>query len=133
MRKTVSGENRKLLSTDQSGQTIDCGDTGTDIITRIFTGDRSQTVDRVADTVEGTSQDLFGKTDLHRVTGQTGVGVVEGHIVGTLENLDHGFVLVDLYNSSQFLFFPVDGKFYNLFICCIFDTLQNYQRTIDFT
>ena len=65
--------------------------------------------------------------------GQTGVGVVERHIVGSLKNLDHSFVLIDLHDSSQFLFFSVDGKFYNLFICCIFDTLQNYQRTIDFT
>ena len=40
VRKTVSGENRKLLSTDQGGQTIDGGDAGTDIVTRIFTGDR---------------------------------------------------------------------------------------------
>ena len=40
MGKTVSGENRKLLSADQSCQTVDGGDAGTDIVTRIFTGDR---------------------------------------------------------------------------------------------
>ena len=62
--------------------------------------------------------------------GQTGVGVIERHIVGSLKNLDHSFVFVDFYDPSQFLFFSIDGKFY---ICCIFDTLQNYQRTIDFT
>ena len=65
--------------------------------------------------------------------GQTGVGVVERHIVGSLKNLDHSFVLIDLHDSSQFLFFSIDGKFYDFLICCIFYSLQNYQRTIDFT
>ena len=40
MGKTVSGENRKLLSADQGCQTVDGGDAGTDIVTRIFTGNR---------------------------------------------------------------------------------------------
>ena len=34
------GENRKLLSADQGCQTVDGGDAGADIVTRIFTGDR---------------------------------------------------------------------------------------------
>ena len=35
--KTVSGKNRKLLSSNQCGQTVDCRDTGADIVSRIFT------------------------------------------------------------------------------------------------
>ena len=38
MGKTVSGENGQLLSADQSGQTIDGGNTGPDIVSRILSG-----------------------------------------------------------------------------------------------
>ena len=74
MRQTVSGEDRKLLSADQSGQTIDRGNAGTDVVTRILTGNRvqrqtvyidvrfridiTQTVDRLSDTIEGTAEDV---------------------------------------------------------------------------
>ena len=40
MRQTVSGENRQLLSADQGRQTIDRRNTGTDIVTGIFSGYR---------------------------------------------------------------------------------------------
>ena len=42
VRKTVSGENRKLLSTDQGGQTVNGGDTGVDVVSWILTGNRIQ-------------------------------------------------------------------------------------------
>ena len=74
MWQTISGENRKLLSADQSGQTIDRGNTGTNVVTRIFTGNRvqrqtvyidvcfridiTQTIDRLSDTIEGTAEDV---------------------------------------------------------------------------
>ena len=38
--KSVSGEDRELLSADQGHQTVNGGDTGTDVVTRIFTGHR---------------------------------------------------------------------------------------------
>ena len=92
VRKSVSGEDRKLLTTDQGGQTVNCRNTGMDIVSWIFTGNRVQrqavdvsvlpqrkigpsTVDRFSDTVEGTSKDFRGKSDLHRMSGQTGMGI----------------------------------------------------------
>ncbi len=42
MWKSVSGEDRQLLSADQCGQSVDGGDTGTDIVSRIFTANRVQ-------------------------------------------------------------------------------------------
>ena len=38
--KSVSGKDRELLSADQGHQTVNGGDTGTDVVTRIFTGHR---------------------------------------------------------------------------------------------
>ncbi len=77
MGKSVSGEDRQLLTADQSSQSVDGRDTGTDIVSRVFTGyrvqrqavdiqtalclDLSQSVDGLSDTVEGTSQDISGK------------------------------------------------------------------------
>ncbi len=74
MWKTVSGKDRQLLAADQGGQSVDGGDTGVDIVSWIFTCYRIQrktvdiqadlrcdiakTVNRLADTVKGTSQDL---------------------------------------------------------------------------
>ena len=40
MGQTVAGENRQLLSSNQGGQTVDRGKSGTDIVTRILTGNR---------------------------------------------------------------------------------------------
>ena len=95
VRKSVSGENRQLLSTNQGGQTVDCRDTGMDIVSWVFTGNRvqrqavdvssylcvnrSHAVDRFSDTVKGTSQDFLGKSDLHRMSGQTGMGIGKRH------------------------------------------------------
>ena len=42
MGQTVSGKDRKLLSTNQSSQTVDSGKSGTDVVTRILTGYRIQ-------------------------------------------------------------------------------------------
>ena len=35
--KTISGKDWKLLSSDQGGQSVDCGNTGVDIVSGIFT------------------------------------------------------------------------------------------------
>ena len=40
MRKSVSGKDRQLLSPDQGHQTVNGRNSGTDIISRIFTGHR---------------------------------------------------------------------------------------------
>ena len=67
------------------------------------------------------------------MSGQTGMRIVQRHIVGAFENLNNGFIFIDFYDTSQFLFFAVYCKFHNLFVCGIFYALQNHQRTIDFT
>ena len=38
--KSVSGEDRKLLTADQGHQSIDGGNSGADVVSRIFTGNR---------------------------------------------------------------------------------------------
>ena len=74
MRKSIAGKDRQLLSTDQSGQTINCRNTCTDIVTRIFTAYRiqrqtidislirrkqwSQSIDRYSDSVKCSSQHI---------------------------------------------------------------------------
>ena len=40
VRKTISRENRKFLSSDQCGKSVNGGDTGSDIVSRIFAGYR---------------------------------------------------------------------------------------------
>ena len=40
--KTISGKNRKLLTTDQRGQSVNRGDTGVDIVSWVFAGYRVQ-------------------------------------------------------------------------------------------
>ena len=66
-----------------------------DIVSWVFTGNRvqrqavdvssylcvnrSHAVDRFSDTVKGTSQDFLGKSDLHRMSGQTGMGIGKRH------------------------------------------------------
>ncbi len=42
VRKTISGKDRKLLSSNQGGQSVDCGNTGVDIVSWIFTCYRVQ-------------------------------------------------------------------------------------------
>ena len=40
VRKSISGENRKLLSTNQSCQSVDRGNSGADIVSWVFSADR---------------------------------------------------------------------------------------------
>ena len=40
VRKSISGENRKLLSADQSCQSVDRGNSGADIVSWVFSADR---------------------------------------------------------------------------------------------
>ena len=74
MWKTISGKDWKFLTTDQSSQTINCRNTGIDIVSWIFSRDRIQrktvdikvnlrsyrteSVDRLTNTVEGTAEDF---------------------------------------------------------------------------
>ena len=149
VRKSVSGEDRQLLATNQGSQTVDCRNTGMDIVSWVFTGNRvqrqavdvssylcvnrSHAVDRFSDTVESTSKDFFGKSDLHRMSGQTGMGIGKRHARGSLKYLNNGFVFVYSNDTSQFFLIAVYGKFYDFLVGSIFYTFQNNQRAIDLT
>ena len=67
------------------------------------------------------------------MSGQTGMGIGKRHARSSLKYLNNGFVFVYSNDTSQFFLIAVYGKFYDFLICCIFYSLQNYQRTIDFT
>ena len=149
VRKSVSGEDWQLLATNQGSQTVDCRNTGMDIVSWVFTGNRvqrqavdvssylcvnwSHAVDRFSDTVEGTSKDFFGKSDLHRMSGQTGMGIGKRHARSSLKYLNNGFVFVYSNDTSQFFLIAVYGKFYDFLVGSIFYTFQNNQRAIDLT
>ena len=149
MWKTVSGENRKLLSTNQGGQTINCRNTGIDVVTRILTGNRvqrqtidvqaylrcdlAQPIDWLSNTVKGTSQDLRGKPDLHRMSGKTCVCIAEGHIVSSLKNLDNGLVLIDFHDTADLLSAVLHVEFHDLLVRCVFYTLKDNKRAVYFT
>ena len=146
MRETVSGKYWKFLTTNQSSQTIDRGDSCVDIVSRVFTfhriqrksvdikaylrSDLAQTVDRLSDTIEGTSEDLLGKTDLHWMPCKACVCIAQGHVVCSLKNLDNSFVLIDFYDTADLLCSVIHVKFYDLFIGCVFYPFQNYQRAV---
>ena len=90
--KAVAGEDRKLLAPDQRSKAVDCRDSGTDIISRIFSCNRierlsvhipsqigyniPQTVDRLSDSVKRPAENVRGERNLHRPSGQPGVSVV---------------------------------------------------------
>ena len=110
MGQTISREDRKLLSADQSGQSVDGRNTCADIVSGILTHDRiqrkavninlnlrhhrPQTVDDLSDTVKGTAQNILRKLDLHGVTGQPGMSIHQGHTVCALEYLNHCFIFI---------------------------------------
>ena len=149
MRKTVSRENRKLLSTNQGGQTINCGNTGIDVVTRILTGNRVQwqsidvqadlrcdltkTIDRLSNTVKGTSQDFRGKPDFHRMTTKTCMSVSKGHIICTLENLNYCFIFVYFNDTAKLFGTVIHTEGDDFLIGSVFNAFQNYKRAVYFT
>ena len=149
MRKTVSGKDRQLLAADQGGQSVDGGDAGVDIVSRIFTGyrvqrksvdiqadfrcDLAKSVNGLADTVKGTSQDLRGKPDLHRMSGKTCVCIAEGHIISSLKNLDNSLVFIDFHDTADLLCAVFHVEFHDLLVRCVFDTLKDNKRAVYFT
>ena len=149
MWKTVSGENRKLLSTNQGGQTINCRNTGIDVVTRILTGNRVQrqsvdvqadlrcdltkTIDRLSNTVKGTSQDFRGKPDFHRMTTKTCMSVSKGHIICTLENLNYCFIFVYFNNTAKLFGTVIHTEGDDFLIGSVFNAFQNYKRAVYFT
>ena len=149
MRKTVSRENRKLLSTDQGGQTINCGNTGIDVVTRILTSNRVQwqsidvqadlrcdlteTIDRLSNTVKGTSQDFRGKPDFHRMTTKTCMSVSKGHIICTLENLNYCFIFVYFNNTAKLFGTVIHTEGDDFLVGSVFNAFQNYKRAVYFT
>ena len=110
MRKSVSGEDRQLLTADQGGQSVDCRNSGADIVSRVFPhdriqrksidipfqlcNDRTQIIDRLSDSIKCPSQHIRGERNLHRMSGQFGVCVLQRHALRSFKDLDHRFVFI---------------------------------------
>ena len=58
--------------------------------------------------------------------------IFEGHIVGSLKNLDHSLVFVYFHNTADFARAVIHAEFYDFFIGSVFYALQDYKRTVDF-
>ena len=65
------------------------------------------------------------------MSGKSGVGIVKGHIFRAFKYLDDCFVLVDLHNTSHFVFFAVYDKIYDLIIKSILNAFQRDQRAVN--
>ena len=149
MGKSVSGEDRQLLTSDQSSQSVDGGNTGTDIVSRVLTGyrvqrqtvdiqtalclDLSQSVDGLSDTVEGTSQDIRGKSHLHGVSGEFCMGIFQGHSVISFKHLDNSLVLVKLDDTAKLFLIAVYRDLYDLLKGGVLNAFENYQGAVDLT
>ena len=94
-------------------------------------GDGTQVVDRLADTVKGTSQHIRGERDLHRMSGEPGVSIFQGHIFRAFKNLDDRAVLVDLHDTSDLALRTVNYKLNDFVIERTLHALQDDQRAVD--
>ena len=144
--KSVSGKNRKFLSADQCCQTVDSRNTCVDIVSRVlsgywiqrksidiqfyFRGNIAQSVNRLTDSVKGTSEDFRRKSDLHWMSGQSCMSVCQGHAFSSLKDLNNSLVLVNFYNTADLLCSVVHMKFYDFFIGRVFNPFQNNQRAV---
>ena len=112
-----AGENRQLLAADERRQRVNGGNAGIDIVSRIDTRNRidrravdipaagrinlAHAVDRAAEAVKYTAQDLRRKRQLHRMAGQARTGIHHGYAARPLEHLDDHALTVDLNNPAR--------------------------------
>ena len=61
------------------------------------------------------------------MSGKSGVGIVKRHIFRALKYLNDCFVLVDLHNTSHFVFFAVYDKIYDFIIKSILNAFQRIR------
>ena len=110
VRKPVSRENRELLSPDQRCQSVDGGDPGTDIVSRILSShriqrqtidvllfsrhDRPQIINGLSDAIKGSPKHLPGKSDFHRMSGKSRMSIDKRHALGSFKDLNHSFVFI---------------------------------------
>ena len=66
------------------------------------------------------------------MSGQSCVGIAQGHAVGSFKNLDDSFVLINLNNTADLASPVVHVKFYDFLIGGILDTFQDHQRSVYF-
>ena len=149
MGKTVSGENRQLLPSDQCGQPVNGGNACTDIVTGIFSPyrvqglaihirpflshDFSQIINRLSDPVKCSSQKAFGKPDFHGMTCETGMGVLQRQVFGLFKHLHHRFILIDFHHTAQLALRQaavVHGDFHNLIKRSALYAFQYYKRAV---
>ena len=65
------------------------------------------------------------------MSGKSGVGIVKRHIFRAFKYLDDCFVLVDLHNTSHFVFFAVYDKIYDFIKKSILNAFQRDQRAVN--
>jgi len=149
MRQAGRREDRQLLAADQRGQSVDGGNAGVDVVTGIFPHariqrhavdvqphirfNRSETVDRTADSVEGASEDFLRQRDFHRMTRQTRMRILQGHAFGAFKDLNNGLVFIIFNDAAELLRLSVDREFHDFIEGGVFYALENNERAVDLT
>ena len=149
MGQTVSGENRKLLSPDQSHQSVNRRDTGPDIVSGIFPRNRvqglaiyiqhflrnnfTQSVNGNADSVHGAAQHILGNAQNHRMSGQAGVNIAQSQSLCAFKYLNDGLVLINLNDTAQLLFVSVYDHFHNFIVGGAGNAFQHYHGAVNCT
>ena len=147
MRKTVTREYRKLLTSYKCGKTVYWRNTCLNKVVRVFTRngiDRltvyitnfvrkviAQTVNRSADTVKRSAKHFFWKRQTHRLAHKFCFSVGKWQIWSTLKNLYYRFITGNLNNSSYSFLAVVKSNCNHFFIECIVYSLDNCQRTLN--
>ena len=147
MRKTVAGENRQLLAANQSCQSVDSGNTCLNEVSRILAAarvqrktvdidlrvgdDRTEAVDRTADTIKCTAQDVLGECDLHRMTRQSRMCIGQGHTRRSLEDLNNGVVLIALDDTAELLLLAVHRELNNFIVSGVLYAFEDDERAVD--
>ena len=62
---------------------------------------------------------------------QFGVGVFQGHVLRSLKYLDHGLILIDLYDTSDLMVPAVYDKLYDLVKESVLYAFQSDERSVD--
>ena len=146
MGKSISGENRKLLPTNQCCQSVYRRNTGTNIISRIFPTYRierksvnisfiyriyrAKTVNRLSDTIESSSQHIRRYCYLHWTPGQSCVRILKRHIFCSFEYLNDCLILIQFNDTAHFLCIAFYNKLYDFIIESSLYPFQHNKRSI---
>ena len=65
------------------------------------------------------------------MSGEFCVSIFKRHILRAFKYLDDGFVLIYLYDTSDFVLRAVHDEFYDLIVKCILYAFKSDQRSVD--